>query len=759
MGVTRSAPFVILLSAIAIGIWLSEQFTIPIWLVLMVAGLAAVCVYLAMRGHMRDGAWSAVFVLLIAVGVLRAVLNKPDDSALLRLSGQRVMLEGVIVAEPDVRPTHTNVRVRILRLVARTTSHANLAGSVLVRAPKDMTWRYGDGIRVEGTLGTPPRFTTFDYRDYLARRGVRVWLPRPDRLWKLSEGNGDAWFGILLAAKDTVRQTVRHMMPAPESALLNGVLIGDDNDIPESLTEAFRRTGTSHIVAISGFNVSIVIALVVGLLSRIANRRRAALIVLPAIWVYAIFVGGSASVIRATGMATISLVGMLLWRRGFTLNTLCAAACFMLLADPNTLFDLGFQLSFLATLGLVLYADVVSSPAQIWLIARVQQPWVLRAVRLALDGVLMTFAAQLTTLPLIVATTEQLSLVSLLTNAIVLPLQPPLMLLGIIGATIAVFLPGVATLAGWPSYLFLTLTIRAVAWMGSWSFASVQVGWFGAAAATAYYCALASLTLIHTLPTAFRAHVWRETRRRIFSVATTLAGIVLALGGIVYLFQRPDGRLHVAFRGGSALIQTPQGQQILFLNGGHITPMLEASLPVWDRQIEWLILPNSDAYAVENLPAVEGRYGVGTLMIPRTLSGTLQSKAITLTRVISTQMQLEPGVSLSIRGDGTGRLHAQVTYADSAMVMLPTCTLTLMPAGKRADLAFIDPHLCSGQQLADAQREYKQTSQSRWLIWADTDAPALPQHDSVRTTRIIWLAETGQLRFVSDGARLVIHTP
>ena len=178
---------------------------------------------------------------------------------------------------------------------------------------------------------------------------------------------GNKFWATLYALKDALRRASQRVMPSPESALLNGILIGDDNEIPPHIQEAFRRTGTSHIVAISGFNVSIVIALVVPMLSRLLNKRRAALVAIPAIVVYVLLVGASASVVRAGVMAILALIGQLLWRRGFTLNTLCAAAFIMLLMDPQTLFDAGFQLSFMATLGLVLYSDRLEGAMQRWL--------------------------------------------------------------------------------------------------------------------------------------------------------------------------------------------------------------------------------------------------------------------------------------------------------------------------------------------------------------------------------------------------------
>ncbi len=746
MGMTRSAPFAIFAVAAACGIWLASEFSLPVWFVLMALGLAIASAIIAWRAsHSRDAAWACAFIALVAFGALRYGLAE-TPSALAQFSGSRVVLDGVIVEEPDVRPTHTNLRVRVDRIADRSSITTTLAGMLLVRAPANTRWRYGDGIRADGIISIPPRFSSFDYRNYLARKGVAVWMPRPERLWRTNEGNGSPIYATLLDVKDRVRQAVRRMLPMPESALLNGVLIGDDNDIPQSLSDAFRRTGTSHIVAISGFNVSIVITLVVGLLSRLVNPRRAAAIALPAIWLYAIFVGGSASVLRATLMATITLVGILLWRRGFTLNTLCAAAAFMLIADPNALFDLGFQLSFLATLGLVLYATRISSPAQRWVQARVQQPRAQRMVLFALDGVLMTLAAQLTTLPLIIVISGQLSLVSVVTNALVLPLQIPLMVSGIAAAVISVFVPSIATITAWPAYTFLTLTIRAVQWTAAWPFASVPVGWFGGAAAGVCYVALAIITAVQSLPKAFRTHALGQLKRRAAPTGVAFASVGAVAAGFVFWMQQPDGKLHITFRGGSALIQTPNGQQVLFLNGGHITPMLETGLPVWDRHIEWMVLPRVDTFALEDAQVVEDRYRVGTIAVPRLAQLPSDQNAKTVMRVVSASLPIETGMVLDLEL-AASVVQTRLTHGATHVMFLADCSRRV--ASEQADVVFAHPRGCTLDQVM--------AYSPRWLIWADNPGVNMPKSGTTGRTRVLSLAEVDEIAFIGDGVRLVLR--
>ena len=432
----RAAPFAFIAPAFAAGIWLTTQFPLPAWaLAMALLGAAA-----AWRAGARG---PAALAGLIALGALRAIPALPPARAasLGVAEGHTVAIDGVVDDDPDARPAFTYLRIRATRMLADLedvsreryagASAPELSGVVLVRADPGTAWRYGDAVRVTGALEAPPQLSDFDYRDYLARKGILAWMPRVESLQRTGRDAGSPLYAALMAARTALRAAAQKSMPSPESALLTGILIGDDNEIPPQIQEAFRRTGTSHIVAISGFNVSIVIALVVPALSRLLNPRRAALVAIPAILAYTVMVGGSASVVRAAGMALIGLAGQLLWRRGFTVNTLCAGAWAMLAGDPLLLFDGGFQLSCSATLGLALYSDGFQRRATGWVEARLAEGPARRFALSAAEPLLTTLAAQVTTLPLILANFHQFSFALPITNTLVLPLQSAAMILGL----------------------------------------------------------------------------------------------------------------------------------------------------------------------------------------------------------------------------------------------------------------------------------------------------------------------------------------
>jgi competence protein ComEC len=216
-------------------------------------------------------------------------------------------------------------------------------------------------------------------------------------------------------------------------SLLAGILLGVENGIPQRVQQAFQDTGTAHIIAISGFNISIISALFASLFILLLGKRRrwlAAGLSLVVIAFYAVLVGAGASVVRAAIMGGLTLFAVQLGRRQDGLNSLAFVAALMVLFNPILLWDVGFQLSFMATLGLVLYAGPLSQAFTRLASARLPQATVERLTHPVGEYFLFTLAALLTTLPVTVYHFQRLSLSSLVANPLVLPAQPPVMVLG-----------------------------------------------------------------------------------------------------------------------------------------------------------------------------------------------------------------------------------------------------------------------------------------------------------------------------------------
>src|SRR5215207_5933041 len=302
------------------------------------------------------------FALLIPVafslGALRLSLA-PANSPIAALNNTGgLTIEGVVTAPPEQRDTGTR-----LRLAADTVTQAGQTratdGLVLVEAGRTNA-AYGDRIRATGLLITPGEADTFSYADYLARTGIFSILTNAS-VEVASGGSGSPISRTLIDLRSRAYDAISGALPEPQAGLLAGILLGDERGISPEVEDAFAATGTAHIIAISGFNMVIVGETIRRVLSALKVRPNlAAALAIAIVIVYAVFVGGSATVTRAALMTILLIVAERLRRKTYVPTSLAFAALLVTLENPLTLWDIGFQLSFAATLGLALFATPVS---------------------------------------------------------------------------------------------------------------------------------------------------------------------------------------------------------------------------------------------------------------------------------------------------------------------------------------------------------------------------------------------------------------
>lgn len=405
------------------GIALARETGLP-WQALPVMGLMAFLVLLLWRENPRARA-SALCVLFLAAGAGRFLLTVPhfDETSLATHNGVGwVRLEGVVVGEPDQREYYTNLRVRAERLTLPGGAELEVDGLALVKAGRYPQRRYGDRILVEGALETPPVLEDFSYKDYLARQGIHS-LVRRAEVTLLAERQASPILYHLFELKQHAQSTIAAILPEPQAALLTGILLGVEAGIPADLMDDFATTGTTHIIAISGFNITIVSGIFFGLARRLFGKQRAFWIAAGGIAIYTLLVGASAAVVRAAAMGILYLVAMRLGRATYAPTSLAAAAFFMTLLNPYTLWDVGFQLSFAATVGLVLYTEPLERAFERALARITTAERAKKIVGLISEALLVTVAAQITTTPIILNIFGRLSLITLVTNFLILPVQ------------------------------------------------------------------------------------------------------------------------------------------------------------------------------------------------------------------------------------------------------------------------------------------------------------------------------------------------
>ncbi len=421
------------------GVGVAAQLNQPAWAWLLLSGLAVVA--LALWWPRQRWRWVLAGLLALGLGAARYANAQPPfgapDFVATYNDRSPVTLEGVVDGEVIVTDAGVVLRLRAERLwLPDAEAPLAVTGWVQLSAPRYAANRlaqtgaadyvYGDRLRLTGALQTPPIFDSFSYRDYLAGQGVYA-LFAPTAVRFVAAGQGQPAWAALYAFKTHALATLAQLFPEPHAALLAGILLGNESAIPADLAAAFQRTGTSHIIAISGFNIAILAGLVAALTRRLAGQRWSLWLTLGLIALYTLLVGASASVVRAALMGSLALLAQRLGRSAHGLGGLALAAWLMTLWNPLTLWDVGFQLSAGATLGLVLYADPLEA-AFSRLAARWTSPSrAKRSAALAAELLLLTLAAQITTLPLLIYHFRQLSLIALLANLLVLPVQPAVM--------------------------------------------------------------------------------------------------------------------------------------------------------------------------------------------------------------------------------------------------------------------------------------------------------------------------------------------
>jgi competence protein ComEC len=582
----------------------------PFWIV--VSLFAATAALFAWRRRERRALH--ILLLLLALGGLRYALV-PASSLLAAYNGSGgLTVEGIIDSEPQPR----NDRVRFLVAAQQVTQAGQTyatSGLVLVDTPATADFAYGDRVRVTGDMFRPPTYDNFSYADYLARTGVFSQMSYASTEI-VGSGFGSSIVTALLQFKAQARTNIENALPEPYSGLLMGILLGDERNIAPEVEDAFARTGAAHVIAISGYNMVIVSGIVLESLKRLKVRpRRAAYATIVIVALYTLFVGASASVLRAALMSILLIIGENIVRRKTFLPASLAFAAFALsLWNPLTLYDVGFQLSLFATLSIVLFSDPLTRTMQRGL-DRALPPSVAQPIGAFLASTLIvSLAAQILTLPLITLYFERISVVSLLVNVIIVPIQPPILILGGLATLIAFIAPVVA------QALYLA-TLLPLAWTTGVVRAFADLPFAEAAAqlpprlVALFFSVVIGLAMLQATQPDWLTRLGSFVRRRPTMIATSLSvAALLTLVGTLFA-ARPDGYLHVWLltmgHSNAILVQTPGGAQILVDGGRFPSSLLLAlgdRLPFNDRSLEVVAVTQPDEFDYGALTDVLARY-------------------------------------------------------------------------------------------------------------------------------------------------------
>lgn len=379
-------------------------------------------------GERRISVISAIILIGLSLGSWRAAADIAVPAPAVAMG--KHALEGVIVREPDTRETYVAQTVRV-----DSVDGASLLEPyrVLLLAPHFPEIGYGDRIRATGTFALPEDFATddsgrvFPYSAYLAKDGIYA-LVRYPAIELLDTGHGNPILSMLFSMKRTFMDALGKIVPEPENALLIGLILGEKRSLGDTLTNALRVSGIIHIVVLSGYNMTLVARYLYMLFGFLGFYGRAVAAVL-GIALFSLMAGAGATVVRAAIMAILALLARVTGRTEAATRMLLLAAVLMLIHEPSIiLYDPSFQLSFIATLGLI-HGTAYLEPRVRWF-----RGWPnLREILLS------TIATQVFVLPMLLYSSGTLSVYALAANLLALPMVPIAMFLGFWTGVLALF--------------------------------------------------------------------------------------------------------------------------------------------------------------------------------------------------------------------------------------------------------------------------------------------------------------------------------
>ncbi len=801
------------LGGMALVVWLDPPWVVP---ALAAALAAAAWVALArLAGRSAAGfrpalGFACVLTLTAALAALRLTLAdwRPAAEPWLALTGRDVSLRGVVDDVPDTQGIWTvfplavetamlDERVPIANGLWQTGTTSDglasalcvitpariCAGRVWVRVPGTAALTYGDRVTLDGKVSQVRDSEAFSYREFLARRGVLASVDTPHV--SVITGVGGVWpRRVALAVQQRVETAIDGILRPPESDLLAGILLGLSRKLPDDVMEALRRSSLSHIVVISGYNITILVGFMAALFlfgqraaSRMADdesawsrrmERSLRSVIAPRVvmWttlivlaVYTLLVGASPSAVRAAIMGAFIVWAAAEGRPSAVLIALALSALFITLVSPWAVVDVGFQLSFAGALGMIVLATPLDHGFTHLLRLDGRRGRAAQVSRGAVAITAATLAATILTAPLIALYFGQISLVGLLANALVLPVQPAAMLLGGIATGAGLLWLPLGRALAILAWLPLAWTLAVPQWLSAQPWAALDnitisvpqtvafyvivatwIAWLAAPHPTLRLLAFAAPrrptslsaennTEPHPVVTKPIARLGlrpgdpagdpdrRRLSRRVL-VGAALAVIALGIGAWWLGPGQLDGRLRLTVLpdGNTVIARTPAGHRLVI--GGSDAAETEAAVgqaaAPWNAAVAVVAAPRADAASLKPLAALLRRYDVAHAMappLPRSAAGAEWDAAIeargaeSVTARASARVVLPDGVTLEVVGvdESEGEVAYRLSYGGVQFLLAGGLRHAVPLAPTQATVLMLSRH-ADDALAADLQR-------------------------------------------------------
>ncbi len=618
-----------------LGIFLGSLYHFP-W-PLMLIGIVPVPFAFAFK-KLSKYFFLAAFSLVVIFG---AALYYPIS----QVSGQiasfnnegAVELKGSIEAPPDVRDNTTQIELSVQEVKIKTDWQKS-QGKILLFTPRYPEFQYGDVLLVKGYLEDPPQFGDFDYQAYLSRKGILSTMLNP-KVEVIKHYEGLSFINWVYAFRENLSRTLFAVLPEPQASLAQGIVLGLRSTIPDTLRTNLSLSGTAHLLAISGINLSIIAGIVMSLGIWLFGRRHYVYVwmALLTIWFYSLITGMQAPVIRSAIMTTLFLFAELLGRQKSAVVAIALAAAIMVGFDPQLLWSISFQLTFMSMVGLIFISPLIRSAAtKVFSLKLDDQGFVFRTTAFITDSFSVTLGALIAVWPIIAYNFKVISLIGPLATFLIAPALPPIIALGALAGMIGLLSLPIASLLGWVAWIFLTYMLWLVNLFASLPMAAFLTDTISLNFIRVYYSLLGIgilwiikerqigkilFGLAEKVKTGTNriVELSRSVPRKLIVPSLLVAAFLTSLAAATL----PDkGNLRVSFldvgEGDSILIQT--GHQNILIDGGPsaqaICERLSNHMPFWDRDIDMIVLSHPHIDHMTGLIEVLRRYRVHRVMAP-----------------------------------------------------------------------------------------------------------------------------------------------
>lgn len=400
-------------------------------------------------------------------------------------------IQGYISSSPKVYNEKTSFDFQSKKFF-QANKWQNITGTIRLTSKNYPARNFGEKLEIKCELKTPAEFEDFSYKDYLARYHIYsvCYYPQIQEIQNLElnfwENLYLNFFRPFAQLKQSIQYQFQILFPEPSSSFLSAILIGNKYEISDENLTKFATTGISHVIALSGLHITLLINftfIIFGFLPKKLRIITTCIILVS----FALLVGMSASVLRATIMGIIGLIALMNYRQNSSLKAICLAGFFMVLFNPKILlWDVGFQLSFLATTGIILIFPIFEK-----FLKFIPAKFNFRSL------ITLTLVAQISVLPILIYNFHSISIIAPLTNILIIPIIPLIMLFGFFATIISFLFIPLAKIIGIPAYLGIQYIFKIIDFLAQIPYANLEINSFSPILIGFYYLFLGGIIWLY----------------------------------------------------------------------------------------------------------------------------------------------------------------------------------------------------------------------------------------------------------------------